>query len=353
MKIRIGAVNWDASLPKESYFGFYQIRSLSQAKYRTWVPYYADIVDDEQIDYHERTAEEYCREIQYAVDAGIDYFAYVWYPEEGSLLHRQTSPNDCSHKVHELNYARRLYQECRLSKIPPADRLGMCAILAAHPFSENDLQELADGFTQPYYEKIDDRPLLYVYGGYREDIVARVHGICRERGIPVPYTVPMVFGEPGPAPLADAFSAYAVSNGKGITGYEELCRTAIGRDLLRLKAGKKIIPLFTVGWNPSPRIERLTPWTTRPDGKTIYSDVSFAPSPTEAELTAGARAFSGHIRNDVKDRFAGHILTFAWNEFEEGGFICPTYTKEGTVSCEKVRAFAEAVRIFRSELDES
>ena len=352
MKIRIGTVNWDASLTKDSYFGFYQIRSLSQAKYRTWVPFYADILDDERIDYHARTPEEYCRELQYAVDAGIDYFAYVWYPEEGSLLHRQTSPNDCSHKVHELNCARRLYEQCRLNGLPPADRLGMCAILAAHPFTDNDLRELTDAFIQPYYEKIDGRPLLYVFGGYREDIIARVHGICRERDIPVPYTVPMVFGEPGPAPLADAFSAYAVSNGSGITDYEELCRTAIERDRMRLRAGKDIVPLFTVGWDPSPRIERPTPWTMKPDGRTIYADVSFAPPPGKDELAAGARAFAAHIGNDVKGQFAGHILTFAWNEFEEGGFICPTYTKEGAISCEKVCSFAEAVRIFRSELDD-
>ena len=347
-KIRIGAVNWDASLTKDSYFGFYQIRSLSQAKYRTWVPFYADIIDDEHINYHARTPDEYCRELRYAVNAGIDYFAYVWYPEEGSLLHKQTSPNDCSHKVHELNCARRLYQQSRLT-----EKLGMCAILAAHPFTDNDLSELTDTFVQPYYEKIGGRPLLYVFGGYREDIITRVHRLCREKNIPIPYTVPMLFGAPGQAPLADAFSAYAVANHDGINSYDELCRIAVKNDLIRLQTGKDIIPLLTVGWNPSPRIERPTPWTSRPSGETSYSDVSFAPFPHEEELTAWAKKFAAHVKNDVNDRFAGHIMTFAWNEFEEGGFICPTYTKEGTVSFEKVRAFAEAVRIFRSELEES
>ena len=50
-KIRVGAVNWDASTPKESSFGYNQIESLSCAKYRTWAPFYADIIDDERIDY--------------------------------------------------------------------------------------------------------------------------------------------------------------------------------------------------------------------------------------------------------------------------------------------------------------
>ena len=136
-KMRIGAVNWDASLPPDTYFGFYQTNSLSQAKYREWTPFYADIIDDERVSYHRRTPEEYEREMQYAIDAGIDYFAFVWYPEEGSRMHEKTGFNDCSHKVFELNFARHLYGKSSLK-----DKLGMCAILGAHPFTDNDLFEL-------------------------------------------------------------------------------------------------------------------------------------------------------------------------------------------------------------------
>ena len=78
-KIRIGVINWDASLTGDTYFGYYQTRSLSQKKYRTWVPFYADLIDEERISYHWRSAGEYGRELRYAIDAGIDYFAYVWY----------------------------------------------------------------------------------------------------------------------------------------------------------------------------------------------------------------------------------------------------------------------------------
>ncbi|MCR5264810.1 MAG: hypothetical protein K6D94_13105, partial [Clostridiales bacterium] len=102
---------------------------------------------------------------------------------------------------------------------------------------------------------------------------------------------------------------------------------------------------------PSPRIERPTPWTTNSKGETIYAKARYAPRPNENELLDGAGFFSDHIKNSVKDRFAGHILTFAWNEFEEGGFICPTYTKDGAVDNSRVHAFAKAVRIFRSVLD--
>ena len=343
--IRIGVINWDASLTRDTYFGYYQTRSLSQAKYRTWVPYYADIIDEERIDYHFRSVAEYEQELQYAIDAGIDYFAFVWYPTEGSLLHEQRSPIDCSHRVHELNYARHLYEKSTLT-----DKLGMCAILSGHPFTDHDLSDLVTAFEKPYYEKIDGRPLLYVYHGNTKETILHVHALCKERGIPTPFTVPM-FTSAEVLPLADAVSAYAAYNPTDVDRYDALCRFAIEQDLRRMQTGKPIIPLFTVGWNPTPRMERLTPWTTNAQGDSSYLHVNYAPAPTETELTEGAAAFADHIKNNVKEKFAGHILTFAWNEFEEGGYICPTYREDSTVNDTRIHAFAQTVEIFRSELE--
>ena len=152
--------------------------------------------------------------------------------------------------------------------------------------------------------------------------------------------------------MADALSAYAVYNPTDIERYDELCRIAIEKDTVRMQSGKKIVPLFTVGWNPSPRLDRMTPWTTNAQGDSIYLHVNYAPAPTETELTDGAAAFASHIKHNVKEQFAGHILTFAWNEFEEGGYICPTYREDGTVNDTQVCAFAKAAEIFRSVLGE-
>lgn len=348
-KIRIGAVNWDASLPRDHYFGFYQTRSLSQAKYRSWVPYYATLTGEDRVEYSYRTVEEYERELRYALAAGIDYFAYVWYPTEGSLIHEPRSPRDCSHRVHELNYARRLYQQSGLK-----DRLGMCAILGAHPFADRDLEELTATFLQPYYEKVEGRPLVYVFGGYNKELIERLHSLCNKKGIPAPFTVPLSSSSrpfPEAMPLADALSAYAAVNRTDVTDYEELVLLAMENDRVRMETGKDIVPLFTVGWNPAPRIDRPTPWNTNEQGRTTYATVRYAPRPNATQLAEGAKAFAKHIRTDVGERFVGHILTFAWNEFEEGGYLCPTYTPEGAVNEEQVQAFAQAAEILRSSLD--
>lgn len=345
-KIRLGAVNWDASLPKDSYFGFYQINSLSPSKYRTWTPFYADIIDKEKISYHTRTPEEYEREMQYAIDAGIDYFAYVWYPTEGSLQHEKTSFKDCSHKVHELNYARRLYERSNLKT-----KLNMCAILGAHPFTDADLSELIDAFQEPYYEKISARPLLYVYGGYREEIISKIISMCNERGTPQPYVAVMVPEAKSKSdfPLADALSDYTVV-AEGVSTHAELIEHAKVTNRSRLLPDFKLIPTFTVGWNPTPRIERPTPWTTRAEGGSIYPSVSYAPRATAKELYQGAESFVEFIKSEVKpaNAFIDHVLTFSWNEFEEGGYFCPTYTKEGETDASRIEVFAKISKLFHA-----
>lgn len=345
-KMRVGAINWDASLPSDTYFGFYQTNSLSQEKYREWTPFYAELLSNEKAEYRTRTPEEYEREMQYAIDAGIDYFAYVWYPEEGSKSHIQTSFNDCSHKVYELNYARRLYEKSTLK-----DNLGACAILGDHPFTEGDLAELVTAFREPYYEKIDGKPLLYIYGGYREKTIEKIHSMCRENGQPEPFTVPMVTTAEGAEkmPLASALSAYAVTV-SGISSHDELIDGAIEANKNRFSDDLALIPTFTVGWNPTPRIERKTPWTTLPDGASIYENRSYAPRATDNELIDGARRFVQFLNDLASERLVGHILTFAWNEFEEGAYICPTYTKNKEISLSRIKAFSEISRIFKESV---
>ena len=42
---------------------------------------------------------------------------------------------------------------------------------------------------QPYYEKIDGRPLVYLLGGYRTDYIDRLNTLCIKHQLPAPYIV--------------------------------------------------------------------------------------------------------------------------------------------------------------------
>ena len=220
----VGAVNWDCSLPSDTWFGHYATTSLGPAHFRHCTPYYADVKGPDRIDYHWRTVEEYEREMQYAIDAGIDYFAYCWYgelkPEDGKDFTpvEVRRENVCDRHVWELATAR------------------------------------------------------------------------------------------------------------------------------RAATGMHLIPTFTLGWNPSPRLEHPVPWCGY--GKTRYMRPA-----TEAEWLQGARELADWIRAHRTSCPTGHILSFAWNEFEEGGWICPTWRPDGRPDTSRVEAFRKVGDLWRRTLD--
>ena len=338
MKIRVGAVNWDCSLPSDTYFGFYQTRTLSPRKYRTATPFYADILGKDAIDYHVRGQEEFDKELAYAIEAGIDYLSYVFYPDEGSRNYVSTDPEDCSHKVYELNYARRMHESS-----PLKDKIGMAAILGPHTFAESDYLALAKLLQQPYYEKVDGRPIVYFFSlksEYVEGVLRAVERVGGEK--------PLLFGMNGLAPermhLVDGCAAYACGP-SNIATHRELVNVAMRKNLERAKKAPLTVPLFPTGWDPSPRVDQKSPWVD-------YPNEPYAKTATPEELIEGGKRFCDFIKEsqNVSGTFFGHILMFAWNEFEEGGWICPTYNEDLTVNTERIGAVSEIIEFWKKSL---
>jgi len=351
-KIRVGVVHWDCSLPSNTWWGFYQTRTLSPKKYRTATPYYADILDEEKIDYHWRTQEEFDRELQYGIDAGIDYFAYVFYGEQGSRAHVQTCESDCSHQVYALNYARRMHESSKLR-----DKIGIAAIMGKHPFLEPDYLELANLMKQPYYEKYNGRPVLYLFWQINEKDIDGVLKAVEAVGGEKPLLIAM-FG--GKLPMhtkyniVDGLSAYSFG-GLNMHTHAELVKGGMEENIWRATAkenewieAKNInmtVPLYPVGWDPSPRVDIPSPWAT-------YDQVPYAKSPTAQELLECGTWFAEQIKtvDCLRDTFFGHILMFAWNEFEEGAWICPTYNEDLTINTDKVNAVSKLIKYWKENL---
>ncbi len=66
-------------------------------------------------------------------------------------------------------------------------------------------------------------------------------------------------------------------------------------------------------------------------------NVQFIQQPTSAELK---KALANAYRFQNKDDL---ILLYAWNEFDEGGFIEPTLTKDGLININKLETIKEVV----------
>ncbi|MBO4675597.1 MAG: YgjV family protein [Elusimicrobiaceae bacterium] len=355
-KIRVSAVQWDCSQPSNTFWGFYQTRTLSPKKYRTTTPYYADILGENKIDYHWRTQEEFDRESQYGIDAGIDYFSYVFYGEQGSRAHVKTKESDFSDMVYHLNYARKMHESSKLR-----DKIGMAAIMGQHPFLEPDYLELAELMKQPYYEKYNGRPIVYLFWQINEKDIKGVIKAVEQVGGEKPLFIAMFGGKPPvdykedsvngvKYDLVDGLSAYACS-AKNVHAHAELIDKAIQEDIWRAETVQEkipnglTVPQFPIGWDPSPRVDIPSPWIT-------YPDVSYAKSPTPQELWDDGKLFAEKIKNTdcLRDTFFGHILMFAWNEFEEGGWICPTYNEDLSINTDKVQAVAKVIKYWKENL---
>ncbi len=257
--IRLGAVNWDAGLPHNTYFGHWMINSLENPVYINRLPYYARRDENGNYFIPERTGKEYDEELKIAADAGIDFFMYCWYPDgnENRDVGEELYPYLAEH-IHELNTMRKLYQQSPMNKI-----IKMCAIIIAEQaYSQKDIEKLVFAMKEDYYEKKDGRPLVFVYSGYVPEYFSKIREIAKLEGL-VPYIIFINNGskrsENGDYSEADAVSAYASCH--SASDYETLCMITHEDNEKRKEFGIPVVPILSAGWNPQPRIDRPVPWS--------------------------------------------------------------------------------------------
>ena len=82
--------------------------------------------------------------------------------------------------------------------------------------------------------------------------------------------------------------------------------------------GKKIVPWVTTGWNPKPRIERSVSWSK------YYKANRWAQDGTPDQIAENIQKAMKWAKINKNSDEANLILIYAWNEFDEGGWICPT-----------------------------
>ena len=336
---RIGVINWDCSIPSETtFFGRYATRSLGPREFRDRTPYYAIETSPDTIQYSERSVADYEIELRHAIAAGIDYFAYCWYdraPHADHLVSGHAANVD--DRVCELADARLKHLASSLR-----DKIGLCAILiTCHPYSTEELAELAETMKEPFYEKIDGRPLVYLFAGTWEGTLERLRDCCRSAGVPDPYAVLMADAvSPADASKVQALCTYACD--ARTQEWDEFFEQEMERNERRSRSGLPVVPHFSMGWNPAPRIKHPVPWVS-------YPDDNYAPPATIEQLLTAAKRLKTWVEEHHDVCPTGHLLTFAWNEFEEGAWICPTIgTSPDTPDTRYRDTFAKMTRIWKA-----
>ena len=318
---RIGAIRWDAYFSTEDPQGNVSrevAKALSPEEFHFRAPYFAKVNEQGNIEFPYETQERFDNEAQLAIDAGIDYFAYCWYRE-----------NDV------MKYARKRHLTSSLR-----DKIKMVAIVNVFALDEDTLTDLAKVIKEDVYLKVDGHPLIYVFDAIRTNAQSRqrITDYVLKEGVKQPYYVGM---NAVPRPYFihklkgmgfDAVGSYGFSScceGETFASFamrnEEMAKMRNSMDIQHVTA-------LSLGHDFRPRIKNPVSWM----GGKYYSIAA-----TEEEIYDHVKS-TLDIAKENKSK-VNSLLIYAWNEHDEGGWICPTITGDGYYQAVK-KAISETKR---------
>lgn len=335
----VGAIRWDAWYShdgKENSVVSQVERSLSPSQFHFRAPFFAEITEDNKIVMPEYTQDIFDREMEYAIYAGIDYFSYVWYDSNMKM----------ARKFHEQS----IYK----------NDVKMCVCFDGNAIGQTYArEEMRTLLKEDYYMTVlDGRPLMYYFASNNNtkkilDDILYYEELCEEIGVNKPFSVVLnVSSSVAKGSYANAVSKYAYS---GTTSFEELYKKCQDGWLTYNNNQFQYVPNVTCGWQPEPRYINPVSWTT-------VGNNSWAGYASDAEiLDHFAYALSYMQHDSVKEYTkANTILAYAWNEHDEGGWICPTlevdengnqlYNEDGTkkINENRINAVKQAIDFYKN-----
>ena len=304
----VGAIRWDAWVGDLSKVGLEVERSLSPHQYHYRAPFFSVEISYDAIQCRGTSQKIMDQEIAYAKQAGLDYWAFCWYPCNSGL--------DTSRKLYLASTHR--------------NDIKWCVILGTNPFNYKiDAAWLIQKFKEDNYQKVlNGRPLIYIFPSTSTTLaqISDFRNQCKKEGIPDPYIAVMEFSAKPALALADnlkadALSAYISWTGKKGEPYYSVIPKADSTGWENYKAtGRKVIPWVTLGHNTKPRIDNPVSWTK------VESD-EWVSDGTPQELAANLKNALQWVNKNKSTVEANAVLIYAWNEFDEGGWLCPTLNK--------------------------
>ncbi len=309
----VGAIRWDgwwADNPWE--------KKLPVEEYLRRLPFYGRETADGRIEIRSDDQSVMDREIAYAHEAGLDYWAFCWYhPQAWESADR-------------MNYGLRRYLAS-----PHKSQLNFALILLGPHVGTAEqwprtVDSLVSLFREPTYQKVlGGRPLVYAYElaealpktfgseAAGREALELLRRKTVEAGLGSPYLVTQVWYAPTGAEQIraygfDAISAYAYFNFRDEPHqypYKALAEEVAGFWESCLATGQQVIPIVTTGWDARWWNEEKQPW--------------YAP-PTPEELAASLRRALAWNRAHAAQAPANAVIIYAWNETGEGGWLVPT-----------------------------
>lgn len=331
----VGAIRWDAwsGGPVTAQVE----RTLGHPPHRFRLPWFARTVEAEPgVEIRGDTDAVMGREIEWAAEAGIDYWAFLEYPEDG-----------------EMSRALRRYLAH-----PQRERVRFCMILHSQVSCAPEawpavLQRYLKLFREPGYLRVlDGRPLLYLFKGGPVDAepvrtrFAELRAAARQANLGDPYIAYMGFNpaadwEKARQMGADAISAYAYAN----TGTKIFARFSenLERDYWNRARDLQApcIPLVSTGWDKRPRMDHPVSWEKDHD---YHRTRTYVETAQPEEIAAHLKRALAWAAQNPQAMPARTLIVYSWNEYDEGGWIAPTLGAGGKPDDARIRAFKSVLR---------
>jgi|GEM_PF-908484 len=305
----VGTIRWDGNTgdtptftqTNGNYVGQQVERALGPNQYHFRLPFFGVETGTNTAQARELTQAVMDQDIAYAKSASIDYWAFVFYPDGSGMDLARNLYSSSTHK-NDVNYC----------------------FVASSQMPVSYFATLVGKFTQSNYQKVlGNRPLLYIFGGvsYTASNIANLRSQTIAAGLGSPYIVVMDFTATGASATAatlgaDAISSY-VSGGANGMSYSTLAGSDINNWNSYKNTGLKVVPWVSTGWDPRPRIDNPVSWTT-------YASNSWVQTATPAQLAVHLQEGLNWVDSNPTVAEANTLLMYAWNEFDEGGWLCPT-----------------------------
>lgn len=337
----VGAIRYDAWDAPSAGLTQAEQAALSQAPYADRAPFWAS-VSGSTVTLPAATQGRIDSEIGYAAAAGLSFWAFLgWDPAD---------PANAALNLYRSSSRRGDIGFCMIENMQGLYYLG-----AWLPNVARTIGLMAE---PGYHKAFGTRPLLFINAMSDADIIARfgsldatatvlagIRSQCATAGVGDPYIVMMDGWHVRAADLAgygaDAASSYAALG--VIASPQPYASLAAAAKQWRIDAaaeGVAVVPPLTVGWDYRPRI----------GGSATYFGGEATGNPNAYWQRATADEIAQHIADGVAwmraneaDAPAQIALAYAWNEFTEGGWLCPT-NAGGAADASRVSALASVLK---------
>lgn len=331
----VGAIRWDA-WQVDGGAGRAVSKSLTPPQWRNRLPFFVKIRDDGSPELRGDTQDVMTAEIAAAKTARLDYWAFLAY-DEADPMSRGLQLYLANPRRADVNY-------CMISETARWQRSTASALAErfARLMAEPGYQRVVGGRPLFFLLHHNTEPVMQSWGspeGFHE-AVDTLKAAAAARGLPEPYLVVMTYDVNGAKALADAagldaISAYAFQSGDRQAPYSKLTAGLEAFWEIQRSTRAASVPLAMAGWDRRPRVQNPVPWEHFGGTMDQYYETA-----TADQVAAHVLSAVNWAKRHPTDCPAQAVIIYAWNEFDEGGWLCPTLT-EGDA---RVQALGRSLR---------